>query len=84
MNEKFTVTDENGIKNEAEVLTVFEYKNKDYIVYSIDADEDNSNIYVSRLVKDSEGYDKIEDINDETEKSEVQKVVNEMLDAVEN
>ena len=48
-----------------------------------DEDEENSNILVSRLVKDSEGYDVIEDIEDDTERTEVQNAVKEILSSIE-
>ena len=31
MDEKFKVVDENGIEKEAEVITAFNYKEKDYV-----------------------------------------------------
>lgn len=83
MDDKFKVVDENGLEHDAEVITAFTYKDKDYLVYSVDSDAENSNILVSRLVKDSEGYDVIEDIEDDNERLEVQKAVKEILSSVE-
>ena len=51
MDDKFKVVDENNLEHNAEVITAFTYKDKDYLVYSVDSDEENSNILVSRLVK---------------------------------
>lgn len=83
MDDKFKVLDENNIEHTAEVITAFSYKEKEYLVYSVDKDEENSNIFVSRLVKDSEGYDIIEDIEDDTERTEVQNKVKDILSSVE-
>lgn len=83
MDDKFKVIDENNIEHNAEVITAFSYKEKEYLVYSVDKDEENSNIFVSRLVKDSEGYDIIEDIEDDTERTEVQNKVKDILSSVE-
>lgn len=83
MDDKFKVVDENGIEHDAEVITAFTYKDKDYLVYSVDSDEENSNILVSRLVKDSEGYDVIEDIEDDSERQEIQTAVKEILSSIE-
>ena len=83
MDDKFKVLDENNIEHTAEVITAFSYKEKEYLVYSIDKDEENSNIFVSRLVKDNEGYDVIEDIEDEIERAEVQNAVKEILSNIE-
>ena len=77
------VLDENNIEHTAEVITAFSYKEKEYLVYSVDEDEENSNIFVSRLVKDNEGYDVIEDIDDEIERAEVQNAVKEILSNIE-
>ena len=83
MDDKFKVIDENNIEHTAEVITAFSYKEKEYLVYSVDEDEENSNILVSRLIKDSEGYDVIEDIEDEAERTEVQNAVKEILSSIE-
>ena len=83
MDDKFKVIDENNIEHNAEVITAFSYKEKEYLVYSVDKDEENSNIFVSRLVKDNEGYDVIEDIEDEAERTEVQNAVKEILSSIE-
>lgn len=83
MNDKFKLVDENGIEKEAEIITSFNYKEKDYLIYSIDNDDENANIFVSRLLKDNEGYDYIEDINDDKEREEIQNIVKEILSAVE-
>lgn len=83
MDEKFKVVDENGIEHTAEVVTAFSYKEKEYLIYSIDRDEENANILVSRLVKDEEGYDMIEDIDDDNERIDVQNAVKEILSSVE-
>lgn len=82
MDDKFRVVDEQGNEHEAEVITAFTYKNKDYLVYSIDSDEENADILVSRLTKDIEGYDVIEDIDNEEERIEVQKAVKEILSSI--
>lgn len=83
MDDKFKVLDENNIEHTAEVITAFSYKEKEYLVYSVDEDEEKSNILVSRLIKDSEGYDVIEDIEDEAERAEVQNTVKEILSSIE-
>ena len=38
--------------------------------------------YLDRLIKDSEGYDVIEDIEDEAERAEVQNAVKEILSSI--
>jgi len=82
MEDKFTVVDENGLEKEAEVVTAFSYNDKEYIIYNIKKDEENSSVYVSKLVKDSEGYDVLEGIEDDKEREEIHKVVDELLSKV--
>lgn len=83
MDENFKVVDENGTEHSAEVVTAFSYKESEYLIYSVDKDEENADILVSRLVKDEEGYDVLEDIEDDSERLEVQNVVKEILSSVE-
>ena len=83
MDDKLKVVDENNLEHNAEVITAFTYKDKDYLVYSVDSDEENSNILVSRLVTDNEGYDVIEDIENDSERLEVQNAVKEILSSIE-
>lgn len=83
MDDNFKVVDENGIEHTAEVITAFSYKEKEYLIYSIDKDEENANILVSRLVKDSEGYDIIKDIDGDNERVDVQNAVKEILASIE-
>ena len=48
MNNKFKVIDENNNELEAEIITVFNYKDKEYAIYSINNDNDKVDICVSR------------------------------------
>lgn len=80
--DKFTVVNENGEESIANVVTGFSYKDKEYIVYSIEKNETDDNIYVSKLVKDKDGNDTISDIENDNEREEVFKVVEEILSSV--
>ncbi len=79
MNDKFKVVDENGKEKEAEVVTAFSYKEKEYVIYSTKEADDNYNVYVSRLEKDNNGYDNIIDIEDDKEREEIHNITNEIL-----
>jgi len=84
MNEEvFTMYDEQGVEKEAKILTVIELNNSEYVVYSVEKNEEEDSIYVSKLITDELGEQKIEDIVDENEKQEVFKIVNEMIDSLE-
>ena len=62
MNNKFKVINENNNELEAEIITVFNYKDKEYVIYSINNDNDKVDICVSRLEKDEKGYSILKDI----------------------
>ena len=59
----FKITDENNIEREATLITVVEVDGKEYVIYSIDRDAENVNIFVSALKKDLNGNDIIVDID---------------------
>ena len=78
---KFTIIDEFGNEREADIVTILEVKGKEYVVYSLDTDEENCDILVSRLVKNNDGTAHAEDINDEEERSEIHNIVNNIMNA---
>ena len=79
MNGKIVkIVDENNIEREAKVITTVKDNGFEYVVYVIDRDNDNSNIFVSRLVTTADGvkFDNIEDVN---EKSRVDELVKDII-----
>lgn len=77
--DKFLIEDENGLTKEANVITVFDYMSKRYILYAISKDENNDNILVSELVKDNDGYDTLKDIEENSIKEELDEVIKRVL-----
>ena len=75
----FVVQDEFGRNMVAELLTIVEIDGIEYAVYSIDASEEESDVFVARIVKDAEGNDNIADIEDEEERAKVFEVVQRMI-----
>ena len=82
MDNKFKVIDENNNELEAEIITVFDYKEKEYVIYAINKEEENTDICVSLLEKDSNNYPIFKDINDSKEKEEIDKVVKEIIEQI--
>lgn len=82
MDNKFKVIDENNNELEAEIITVFDYKEKEYVIYAINKDEENADICVSLLEKDSNNYPIFKDINDSKEKEKIDKVVKEIIEQI--
>lgn len=75
----FKITDEKNVERDATLLTVIEVDEKEYVIYSIDRDEENVNIFVSELKKDSNGNDIIVDIEDENEKIKLNDIVRNII-----
>lgn len=82
MNNKFKVINENNNELEAEIITVFNYKDKEYVIYSINNDNDKVDICVSRLEKDEKGHFILKDIIDSKEKEEIDNAVKEIIDQI--
>lgn len=76
---KFKIKDESNVEREACVVTAFENDGHEYIIYSIDRDEKDANVFVSRLEKNSEGKNVLVDINDAEEKNKVNSIVNDIV-----
>ena len=75
----FKITDEKNVERDATLLTVIEGDEKEYGTYSIDRDEENVNIFVSELKKDSNGNEIIVDIEDENEKIKLNEIVRNII-----
>ena len=50
-NKSIKVIDEHNIDRVANVICAIDVDGSDYVVYSIERDSDNDNIFVSKLVK---------------------------------
>jgi len=68
-----------GVMKEADVLKVFAIDNREYVVYAIKKDNEESEILASEVVTDAEGYDELVDITDENVKKNVTELVNIMF-----
>ena len=64
MNKKFVLFDKiNGIQREATYILTFESNNSEFLIYYLDEDNNNKQIFVSKLIKNTEGKYFISDIN---------------------
>lgn len=68
-----------GVMKVADVIKVFAIDNKEYVVYSIDKNGEESDILASEIVKDENGYDQLVDITDPNAKKNVIELVNIMF-----
>lgn len=78
-NQKFKVQVETGEIMEAELISVVEIDNKEYAVYSLDNKNGTIDILASYVIKDSEGYDKLIDIIDPSDKAKISKFIKELV-----
>ncbi len=75
MNKKIIVQDKNNnIQKEADTIIKFNFENKDYLIYSIEENEENRQIFVSKLILNSEGKYFIDNILPE-EKGKLNNIV---------
>ena len=77
--ETFIMIDENGNEKEAEIITMIEIDNKEYVIYAVNKNEESDNIFASRIIKDENGNDVIKSIENQEEKNKVFEIIKELL-----
>lgn len=78
-NQTFKVQVETGEIMDAELLSIVRIDNKEYAVYSLDNKNGTIDILASYVIKDAEGYDKLLDIIDPTDKAKISKFIRELV-----
>ena len=68
-----------GVIKTAELLDIIEYKEENYAVYFTEKDEKTNDLYVSKVVKDSEGNDELVDTDDEEAKIYILEIIHELI-----
>lgn len=68
-----------GVIKTAELLDIIEYKADRYAVYFTEKDEKTNDIYVSKVIKDSEGNDELVDTDDEEAKIYILEIINKSI-----
>ena len=81
-NDKVTVLDEAGNEVEATIINVIEVNNQEYLLYSIDVNDEDDNLYVNKIIRDKNGEEDIVPIEDDIERNvvfeQIKKIMNEM------
>lgn len=81
-NDKVTVLDEAGNEVEATIINIIEINNQEYLLYSIDVDDEDANLYVNKIIKNGNGEEDIVPIEDDMERNivfeQIKKIMNEM------
>lgn len=78
MIQKFEVEMDGEVK-EASVLKIVELDEREYAIYSIDKDDDSSDVFASEIVKDEFGNDTLIDITEPKIKQNLIELVGIML-----
>ena len=81
MEERKTIEiiDEHGINRKAIIMCGIDVGGTDYVIYSIERDSDNDNLFVSKLIKNNDGTNNMINIDDNSEKSKLTDIVKEMI-----
>ena len=78
-NKNVKVIDEHGIDRNASVVFSVDVDGSDYVVYWIERDTDNDNIFVSKLIKNIDGTSNMMNIEDSMEKGKISDIVKELI-----
>ena len=70
-NKNIKIVDEHNIDRSAIVMFGFVLEGSEYVSYSIERDVDNSNIFISKVLKNIDGTYNMMDIEDTAEKSKL-------------
>ena len=83
-NKSIKVIDEHNIDRVANVICAIDVDGSDYVVYSIERDSDNDNIFVSKLVKNINETSNVVNIDDSMEKDKISSLVKELIKYANN
>ena len=73
------INDINDGQKFVELLTILKIDGIEYAVYSMDKDDNVSDVYAARVIKNDNGTDSIVSIEDETEKMKVFQIIDKMI-----
>ena len=80
MDNYIIMKDENNHDVKAKVINIFEIDGMEYLVYSIEEDEDRFSVNVKKVIKDVMGEDDLIDITNEDERQKVFEVIDEYIE----
>jgi len=81
--EKITLLDENNNEVEANILNIVEIDNQEYLLYSIDKNNEEENIYALKIIKNATGEEDLIPITDNEEKKQVSDIINEIINDID-
>ena len=83
-NKNVKVVDEHSIDRNANVMFAFDLEGSEYVTYWIERDEDNGNIFVSKVIKNIDGTFNMLDIDDSMEKTRLSDIVKTLITTAVN
>jgi len=83
-NRNVKVVDEHSIDRNANVMFAFDLEGSKYVTYWIERDEDNGNIFVSKVIKNIDGTFNMLDIDDSMEKTRLSDIVKILITTAVN
>ena len=81
--EKIKLLDENNNEVEANILNIVEIDNQEYLLYSIDKNNEEENIYALKIIKNATGEEDLIPITDNEEKKQVSDIINEIINDID-
>ena len=73
------IVDEHGIDRVANVVCSIDVDGSDYVIYWIERDNDNDNLFISKLIKNNDGTSNMINIEDTMEKGNLNEIVKELI-----
>ena len=73
------IVDEHGIDRIANIVCSIDVDGSDYVVYWIERDNDNDNLFISKLLKNNDGTSTMMNIEDSLEKNNLSDIVKELI-----
>ena len=75
--------DENGNEVQARIINIVEIDGQEYLLYSTEANDEEENLYVNKIVKDENGDEEFVAIEDEEERNYIFDTLKEMINSIE-
>lgn len=82
---EFNIIDENNKFKMGDIISIFKLPkyDKEFVLFSVsDFDSSEGNLHIAYLLKDSEGYDYIDEINDPSILKDATEAVKEMVKVI--
>lgn len=70
-----------GSLTKAELIDIIEYEGERYAVYFTENENNTDEIFVSKLIKDKDGYDEFVDVEDAKVKDYVMSIIHESINS---